>query len=79
MKKVYSFQFFSVATNSGCYRTTRHLYKINFQSSTKVASLHNDLISTSTPHYIPLSMKFAPEFDIDYLIGKLNNYALSSI
>ncbi|XP_068497907.1 uncharacterized protein [Phaseolus vulgaris] len=43
--KVYSFNFFSVSTNSGSYRTTCHQYKINFQFGTKVTSVGNDLIS----------------------------------
>ncbi|XP_068487118.1 uncharacterized protein [Phaseolus vulgaris] len=37
--KVYSFNFFSVSTNSGSYRTTCHQYKINFQFGTKVTSV----------------------------------------
>ncbi|XP_068477222.1 uncharacterized protein [Phaseolus vulgaris] len=37
--KVYSFNFFSVSTNSGSYRTTCHQYKINFQFGTKVTSI----------------------------------------
>ncbi|XP_068492261.1 uncharacterized protein [Phaseolus vulgaris] len=54
--KVYSFNFFSVSTNSGSYRTTCHQYKINFQFGTKVTSVGNDLVSCPKPHYTPISV-----------------------
>ena len=67
--KVYSFNFFSVSTNSRSYRTTCHQYKINFQFGTKVTSVGNDLVSCPKPHYTPISVLKAPGFDTDYLVG----------
>ena len=68
--KVYSFNFFSVTTNSGSYRTTRHKYKINFQFGTKVTCVGNELVSCAIPQYTPMSVIRAPDFDTDYLVGK---------
>jgi len=68
--KVYSFNLFSVSTNSRSYRTTCHQYKINFQFGTKVTCVGNDLVSCAIPQYTPMSMLRAPGFDIDYLVGK---------
>ena len=67
--KVYSFNFFSVSTNSGSYRTTCHQYKINFQFGTKVTCVGNDLVSCAIPHYTPIFVLKAPGFDTDYLVG----------
>ncbi|XP_027922837.1 uncharacterized protein LOC114180740 [Vigna unguiculata] len=39
--KVYTIQSFSVSCNGGCYRTTKHAYKINFQFGTKVNMVQN--------------------------------------
>ncbi|XP_068503932.1 replication protein A 70 kDa DNA-binding subunit B-like [Phaseolus vulgaris] len=65
--RVYSIQSFTVASNSGSYRTTKHEYKINFQYGTKVSLMANEVVPQSTPQYTPLSLIFAPGFDTDYL------------
>ncbi|XP_068480801.1 replication factor A protein 1-like [Phaseolus vulgaris] len=66
--RVYSIQSFTVASNSGSYRTTKHEYKINFQYGTKVSLMANEVVPQSTPQYTPLSLIFAPGFDTDYLV-----------
>jgi len=60
--KVYSFNFFSVSTNSGSYRTTCHQYKINFQFGTKVPYVGNDLLSCAIPQYTPMYVLRAADF-----------------
>ncbi|XP_068487169.1 uncharacterized protein [Phaseolus vulgaris] len=66
--RVYSIQSFTVASNLGSYRTTKHEYKINFQYGTKVSLMANEVVPQSTPQYTPLSLIFAPGFDTDYLV-----------
>ncbi|ESW21756.1 hypothetical protein PHAVU_005G096800 [Phaseolus vulgaris] len=66
--KVYSFNFFSVSTNTGSYGTTCHQYKINFQFGTKVTCVGNDLVSCPKPHYTPIFVLKASGFDTDYLV-----------
>jgi len=68
---VYAIQNFSVAPNSGIYRTTHHPYKINFQFGTKVSLLHGNLVPDMKPQYTPLSLLTTTGFDTDYLVGKL--------
>ncbi|KAK8464694.1 hypothetical protein PHAVU_010G059600 [Phaseolus vulgaris] len=41
--RVYSIQSFTVASNLGSYRTTKHEYKINFQYGTKVSLMANEV------------------------------------
>jgi len=67
---VYGIQNFSVAPNSGIYRTTHHPYKINFQFGTKVSLLDTNLVPYMKPQYTPLSLLTTSGFDIDYLVGK---------
>ncbi|XP_027905618.1 ATP-dependent DNA helicase PIF1-like [Vigna unguiculata] len=68
---VYAIQNFSVAPNSGIYRTTHHPYKINFQFGTKVSLLHGNLVPDLKPQYTPLSLLTTTRFDTDYLVDIL--------
>ena len=68
---VYAIQNFSVAPNSGIYRTTHHPYKINFQFGTKVSLLDGNLVPDVKPQYTPLSLLTTTRFDTDYLVGNL--------
>ncbi|XP_027916000.1 uncharacterized protein LOC114175441 [Vigna unguiculata] len=68
---VYAIQNFSVAPNSGIYRTTHHPYKINFQFGTKVSLLHGNLVPDMKPQYTPLSLLTTTGFDTDYLVDKV--------
>ena len=68
---VYVIQNFSVAPNSGIYRTMHHPYKINFQFGTKVSLLHGNLVPDLKPQYTPLSLLTTTGFDTDYVVGKL--------
>jgi len=63
---VYAIQNFSMAPNTTIYRTTHHLYKINFQFGTKVSLLHGNLVPDMKPQYTPLSLLTTTGFDIDY-------------
>ena len=67
---VYAIQNFSVAPNSGIYRTTHHPYKINFQFGTKVSLLNVNLVPDIKPQYTPLSLLTTTAFNTDYLVGK---------
>ncbi|XP_027906001.1 replication factor A protein 1-like, partial [Vigna unguiculata] len=68
---VYAIQNFSVAPNSGIYRTTHHPYKINFQFGTKVSLLDGNLVPDVKPQYTPLSLLTTTRFDTDYLVDVL--------
>ncbi|XP_027941121.1 uncharacterized protein LOC114194915 [Vigna unguiculata] len=68
---VYAIQNFSVAPNSGIYRTTHHPYKINFQFGTKVSLLNVNLVPDMKPQYTPLSLLATTAFDTDYLVDIL--------
>ena len=68
---VYAIQNFSVAPNSGIYRTTHHPFKINFQFGTKVSLLNVNLVPDMKPQYTLLSLLTTTAFDTDYLVGKL--------
>ena len=67
---VYAIQNFSVAPDSGIYRTTHHPYKINFKFGTKVSLLNVNLVPDIKPQYTPLSLLTTTAFDTDYLVGK---------
>ncbi|XP_027941038.1 uncharacterized protein LOC114194825 [Vigna unguiculata] len=68
---VYAIQNFSVAPNSGIYRTTHHPYKINFQFGTKVSLLNVNFVPDMKPQYTPLSLLTTTAFDTDYLVDIL--------
>ena len=66
---MYFIQSFSVASDLGSYRTTKHAYKINFQYGTKVSLMANEVVPQTKPHYIALSLLFVPSFETDFLVG----------
>jgi len=66
---VYSIQSFSLASNLGSYRTTKHAYNINFQYGTKVSLTANEVVPQTKPHYTPLSLLFVAGFETDFLVG----------
>ena len=66
---MYTIQSFSVASNLGSYRTTKHAYKINFEYGTNVSLMANEVVQQTRPHYTPFSLLFVAAFDTNILVG----------
>jgi replication factor A1 len=67
---VFAISNFGVVSNIGSYRTTKHLYKLNFQFSTR--------IKLSGSRYVPQNLYlinhpaeiFSGRYDTNYLVGE---------
>lgn len=70
--EVYVVAFFSVAGNTGLYRTTRHEFRLNFQLRTTVRRSECDTIPLYGLNLVPLEDIFQTDGDFPYLIGTFN-------
>ncbi|CAJ2673547.1 unnamed protein product [Trifolium pratense] len=67
---VFAISNFGVAANIGSYRTTRHMYKLNFQFATRLKLSENRFVPPNLYLISNPSEIFSGHYDTDYLVGK---------
>jgi len=66
---IYCMGFFTVGSNDGDYRTTKHDFKLNFEINTVVEELKEPSITHSPYSFVPFNDMLEKEYDMSYLVG----------
>ncbi|XP_027931228.1 uncharacterized protein LOC114187234 isoform X2 [Vigna unguiculata] len=65
---IYCMGFFTVGSNDGDYRTTKHDFKLNFEINTVVEELKEPSITHSPYSFVPFNDMLEKEYDMSYLV-----------